>query len=673
MPANMTKGICGTRALKNLKYLQQVAPHIMPAVEPPEGFGSIIPFPILAELHRPDRNEKVEVNAELAALLKDVQFPSISVPVASPLFSGRLYFVQIQFVIQNQNNALISVSNADMATAISYATKTAPVISQYARQYGVNSVTVDPVVYLFNVNLQSNTYNDSQLQTWVNAIAAKYSLLSDTFNSCVVVLNPPGVVNTSGPLSAGVLGYHLQANVPYCFVNIQGQNLTIADQANQYATALSHEIAEMVVDPLSSSQNPEVCDPCGPNCQSVFLDYFDNSGNYIATSQALPPNFPYNFFINGIVQPASVTQCPAPASACNYSPLISPRVPIRSSVGVVSRNTNKLDIFVTDVDRVIQTAAWQPDFAGWWHGWWNLNGGRATPGAPVTCVSRSTDVLNVFVVGLDNRVETAWKVDDGDWSGWSHVGDDRRFLPGTAIYAVSRSENMLDIFGTDVDGKVVTSHWESGFVDWDIWREVAAGRAAPGAPVTCVSRNPDSLNVFVVGRDNRVETAWKVGNGDWSGWSHVGDARQFPTGTVIYAVSRNSDSLDIFGTDVAGKVVTARWELGFADWDGWRELSGGLSIPGAPVTAVVSSPDKLDVFVVAVNRQVHDITWELNSGWHIWKPIGNLLFAPGAPVTCESRNLGMIDIFAIDPDGTVQTAAWQPGDTAWRGWWQIGR
>jgi hypothetical protein len=92
-------------------------------------------------------------------------------------------------------------------------------------------------------------------------------------------------------------------------------------------------------------------------------------------------------------------------------------------VHVVSRSPDKLDIFATDVDGVIRTAAWEPAFDGW-HGWWEINGGRAAPGAPVTVVSRSPDKLDVFAVGLDNRVYTAaWEpaFTDG-WHGWWAVG-----------------------------------------------------------------------------------------------------------------------------------------------------------------------------------------------------------------------------------------------------------
>jgi hypothetical protein len=33
--------------------------------------------------------------------------------------------------------------------------------------------------------------------------------------------------------------------------------------------------------------------------------------------------------------------------------------------------------------------------------------------------------------------------------------------------------------------------------------------------------------------------------------------------------------------------------------------------------------------------------------------------------------LDTLDIFTTGLDGEIYTAAWQPGDTAWRGWWLI--
>ena len=45
----------------------------------------------------------------------------------------------------------------------------------------------------------------------------------------------------------------------------------------------------------------------------------------------------------------------------------------------------------------------------------------------------------------------------------------------------------------------------------------------------------------------------------------------------------------------------------------------------------------------------------------------------GAPIGSVSRSTDKLDVFSIGQDGRVYTAAWQPGDTAWRGWWVVGK
>ena len=144
----------------------------------------------------------------------------------------------------------------------------------------------------------------------------------------------------------------------------------------------------------------------------------------------------------------------------------------------------------------------------WWHGWWNLRGGVAAPGAHITAVSRSADKLDVFVVGTDGGVYTAaWQPEFSDgWHGWWRIGD--LVVPqGSAVHAVSRSADKLDIFVTDVNGRVMSAAWQPGFTSWHGWWHIKGGRAAPGAPVTAVSRSADKLDVFVVGTDGGVYTA----------------------------------------------------------------------------------------------------------------------------------------------------------------------
>jgi hypothetical protein len=58
--------LCGTRAIKNAKHLQKVAPELMPQVEPEDGFGSIIPISILAGIHDRQQYANIGVDQRLA-------------------------------------------------------------------------------------------------------------------------------------------------------------------------------------------------------------------------------------------------------------------------------------------------------------------------------------------------------------------------------------------------------------------------------------------------------------------------------------------------------------------------------------------------------------------------------------------------------------------------------
>ena len=42
---------CATRALKNARHIRAVAPQVFPAVEPLDGFASVLPFDVLNRFH----------------------------------------------------------------------------------------------------------------------------------------------------------------------------------------------------------------------------------------------------------------------------------------------------------------------------------------------------------------------------------------------------------------------------------------------------------------------------------------------------------------------------------------------------------------------------------------------------------------------------------------------
>jgi len=237
--------------------------------------------------------------------------PALEHPIykATALFNGKIHFVKILF-------PNLTVSDADVNTGIKYATLASKPIQQYCSQYGPNSVTIDQTLY--TLDAPNSNFSDANLQAWVETVSSKYSFSQ---SDAVAVLSPPGANNTDAPLSQGTLGYHGNTGRhPYIFVNMEGTGLTVDDKADVYADALSHEIAEMVVDPAADLSNPETNDPCSGNCGVGYRNYFDLLGNYLGGS----PVQGYGFWTNGVATPATVAQCPSPQSGCVYDPANPP-------------------------------------------------------------------------------------------------------------------------------------------------------------------------------------------------------------------------------------------------------------------------------------------------------------------------------------------------------------
>ena len=357
--------------------------------------------------------------------------------------------------------------------------------------------------------------------------------------------------------------------------------------------------------------------------------------------------------------------------------LTTTRVPQGAPVHVVSRSTDKLDIFFTDQDGRVMSAAWEPSMPNWWQGFWHIQGGMAAAGAPVTAVCRGPNKLDIFVVGMDQHVYTAaWRPDSGGWKGWWRVGNVRA-PHRSQVSAVSRSADKLDIFVTDVNGNVMTAAWEPAFTDgWHGWWHVQGGRAAPGAPVAATVRGPNQLDIFVVGMDGFVYTAaWQPSFTDgWHGWWRVGAAR-FPAKAHISAVSRSRNKLDIFATANGGETMTAAWEPAFRDgWHGWWHIQGGRARAGAPIHVVSRAANKLDVFVTGTDGGTYTAAWEpaFTDGWHGWWRLNGGRATLGAPVTAVSRASNKLDTFVVGMDSRIYTAAWTPTSGGWQGWWPMG-
>jgi len=335
---------CATRALKNAKHIRAVAPQVFPAVEPLDGFASVLPFDVLNRFHHMTDDELRRYPHLLEAARKLRQgstsgsaLPATSLlPIIFPLFKGTVHLAKITF---NDDGAIRTFSDADMAIVLQYLKVAATAIIEYTSQYGECRLDVSPNILELEVDVHQGKYNDDMLQGFIKTLLTRNNLPHKS--SCIVVFNPDGVVNTDGDGSKGIGGYHdAVAGSPYCFCNVGGSNFTVQDRQNHYAETLSHEVAEMVVDPLISFLSPEVCDGCAGNCSNRWLAFFatDSAGDphYLRSDRKVPPP-PFNpdFFIAAVARPNNANDCPPPESGCNYAPPGDKQIPeqIRTASG----------------------------------------------------------------------------------------------------------------------------------------------------------------------------------------------------------------------------------------------------------------------------------------------------------------------------------------------------
>lgn len=311
---------CYTRAIKNARYLQSVAPELFRKEESAEGFGTGVPLEILRVLHR-TRHDSPLLNRhpQVAEFVKTHRIPLPGRTARAALFQGTVHFAQVTFTVGGSN---LVVPTADMNMIVQYAQRAAVPIVEYAKQYGSNSLSISPTLLTTTISVPGGKFSDTDLDNWVNGIASTNSLGQ---NDCVFVVFPPGLTATGSNTSfiGDNAGFHFKANIPYVAAGVFHGGLTLQDTADVYAMVVSHEMAEMVIDPNGDHSNPEVCDPCDVNCGNLTRFYFDASDTFLGVNKLSPPGgFPYNYYICSIVKPSGASDCPASSANCQYAPVV---------------------------------------------------------------------------------------------------------------------------------------------------------------------------------------------------------------------------------------------------------------------------------------------------------------------------------------------------------------
>lgn len=304
-----------TRALKNARFLRAMSPETFPVDSAAGGFGTSLPLDVLRNLHRiASHSPLLNRQPHVVEILRAHRPPMPQRGARDAMFSGTVYFAQVTF--KTSGGDLVTPTS-DMDTIIQYARHAIVPISEYVTaQYGVNKVSVASTPLTYTANVPTGVFSDSDLQGWVNDMKSSHGLGPD---SCIYVICPQGI---SAHDVGGNAGYHGIADIPYIVAGVYDTGLTLQDQADVYAMVISHEMAEMVVDPKVDGQNPEVCDPCDINCNNLTRVYFDAEDNFLGINQSSPPGgFAFDYYICAVVKAEGSANCPASAGDCQYAPV----------------------------------------------------------------------------------------------------------------------------------------------------------------------------------------------------------------------------------------------------------------------------------------------------------------------------------------------------------------
>ena len=359
-----------------------------------------------------------------------------------------------------------------------------------------------------------------------------------------------------------------------------------------------------------------------------------------------------------------------------------------SPVTALSRNPNRIDLFVSGREGGIYTTFSDGSWTDRWDHLADPNFGdqfTIPPGSPVTALSRNPNRIDLFVSGREGAIYTTFW--DGDWfHRWERLPDPNfsdqfTIPPGSPVTALSRNPNRIDLFVSGREGGIYTTFWDGDWIHrWERLPDPNFGdqfTIPPGSPVTALSRNPNRIDLFVSGREGGIYTTFS--DGSWTDrWDHLadpnfGDQFTIPPGSPVTALSRNPNRIDLFVSGREGAIYTTFWD---GDWTHrWERLPDRnfgdhfTTTPGSPVTALSRNPNRIDLFVSGREGGIYT-TFSDGSWTDRWDHLADPNFGdqftipPGSPVTALSRNPNRIDLFVSGREGAIYSTPDFPDGSA---------
>ena len=194
-----------------------------------------------------------------------------------------------------------------------------------------------------------------------------------------------------------------------------------------------------------------------------------------------------------------------------------------------------------------------------WHSFFRIDAGFAKGRSPITAIARNPDHLDLFIVGTDGGVYSAYWDNASGWSSFFRI--DAGFARGRSpVGVVARNPDHLDLLVTGTDGGIYSAYWDNAS-GWSSFFRIDPGFSG-GPSVTAIARNPNHLDLFVIGDEGGIHSAyWDEENG-WSSFFRIDDGFATTGATTVTAIARNPDHLDLFVTGTDGGIYTTYWDPG---------------------------------------------------------------------------------------------------------------
>jgi hypothetical protein len=569
--------LCSTRAVKVLKHLRRTVPDSIPrssvaALEK-------LPSNVLASLYSGSNLDAVIEDRQLKDWIKKNPIVTARNRASGPLFKGTLVFAQVSFAIPNLPPS--GMTAADTQTAINYAALAALPIQRYASQYGPNSVDVWPVPVPFTAPLQGNSFDDGEFEDWVDAIAA-FMRAQHVSNPCVVIMHDRGLPNSPTFTNERNSFHSMTGNgTPYCYSLVFGQNLTVADNNHTFngkpnekvfAHTLSHEVAEMVVDPRGDDSNPEVCDACAGNCNQNLFDLFDQNGVFMGGTADTASAQGFSFFINSIVRagvPLDSNFCVAQGgnvqTACIYPPpFLAGELLSYGDAGTAGNVSSPVVV----------------GFGGWLDFKFLFAGRNLAGDNRIYAVNQNGELLSYGDAGTAGNVSSPVTVGFGGWQAFTFLFAGRNASGENRIYAVNQNGELLSYGDAGTPGNV-SSPVTVGFGGWLDFTFLFGGRNAAGENrIYAVNQNGELLSYGDAGTPGNVSSPVTVGFGGWQDFKFLFGGANVAGEDRIYAVNQNGELLSYGDAGTPGN-VSSPVTVGFGGWLDFKFLFAGANVVGA--------------------------------------------------------------------------------------------